>query len=897
MTATPPSPPSSSLASLVTALSEADAAASAALLFSPHSSRGTGATGSTEPAGQATRSLVGSVEGRERESEPSARAEEARDEVGSVVMSSWDRLSAHEPRAADGTGGEASVQEGLVHLPTPEPDERRPAGLAAQLASPIRLSGDDDDRISIKAESDDGAAERALLSSAVNDEDPAPLLGHDGLTDSQEDALLAQPVTRSQSDFSHWLEETLRHARGDGSSTIESDDALSSIIEATRHAHLGWSSGFSADGAGNDRRISSGTGALLDLVEQLPGEDITLSTVPPPDQAAVEDKVVDDTSEEDEPVVKPSPYVCVLGASGFGPDEPSSFFSALSPAASASSRGWQLLSLALAVALAISVRRRDLPVAVNEPQLEPTRSLRYVPLNETTVVSHFATPIPIGSTFSLPFYLLAAALATAGCASIPFILHRRTSSTTAAMCTRRSRTDTPVSPPRSRATSPLLELHGDALLEARALLPRGIEQYAKGQLSEAATTFRNICGLACAPPDKALASEWLGRTLYRLAQRDASRGAYLVEAAEAFERSVRLDQARATPRASLGRVKFRLGDYEGAVISLRAALKRDESLAFAHEYLAKSLAKLVPRSADCALLIEEHLQRAITLDPHSYTALAFLGEFLHLSGGKRTAEARSCLERAVSLRHDYPAAHARLAFIANEELDPARAAAHYAYVVDTRYTGLRDSDALAASEDACEGTAPFLAWTFATAPFSLARRAVLARAVAEHPHDDLVALLLAIESAGPGESAGPAAAALLEREAALARRAARYSPREDFLAHGLWALALVALERTDAARETYERFWSAAGGAAKARADRTVAFLAMAFFEVAGRVEQRGRKGAEKARGEGVGALEETPKRVTRARAVKVEEREPAPLDTPKTRTVRRSPRNLKKEV
>lgn len=222
MTTPPPSPPSSSLASLVTALSEVDAASSAALLFSPHSSRGTGATGSTEPAGQATRSLVGSVEGRERESAPSAKPETARDEVGSVVMSSWDRLSAHEPRAVDRTGCEGSVEKRLVHLPTPEPDERRPAGPAAKLGSPVRLSGENDDTSSIKAESDDGAAEQALLSPAVNDETPAPLPAHDGLTDSQEDALLAQPVTRSQSDFSHWLEETLRHARGDGSSTVRS---------------------------------------------------------------------------------------------------------------------------------------------------------------------------------------------------------------------------------------------------------------------------------------------------------------------------------------------------------------------------------------------------------------------------------------------------------------------------------------------------------------------------------------------------------------------------------------------------------------------------------------------------------------------------------------------------
>lgn len=42
----------------------------------------------------------------------------------------------------------------------------------------------------------------------------------DILNDHQEQLGLDQPITRSQSDFSRWLQETMIHARGDGTSTV-----------------------------------------------------------------------------------------------------------------------------------------------------------------------------------------------------------------------------------------------------------------------------------------------------------------------------------------------------------------------------------------------------------------------------------------------------------------------------------------------------------------------------------------------------------------------------------------------------------------------------------------------------------------------------------------------------
>ncbi|GAA5917382.1 hypothetical protein JCM8208_003893 [Rhodotorula glutinis] len=898
---------SDSISSLVTALSHADdTARQSALLFSPKSTRtnGTGATGSTEPPGEATRSLVGSVEARN--GAPSL-GEVCSVQGGGAALEEVPHSGESDApsRAASGDTDWTQLSElrksleARAHLPTPEPDEPLVVVAASspepEPAASLEPALDLDDLAShVKLESDDGhlpSSSAPALSppsspSAPSSRHATPTNG--ALTDSQEDALLAQSVTRSQSDFSHWLEETMRLARGDGSSTIESDDALSSIIEATRHVQLGWTA------LPQDRSVGSwsdqgGEGAVL------PDEDLTLTTV------RTRETVVEGVEEDVVVVEAEREVVEEIQKSSSAPDV---------ARPSPSARPWQFLSVALAAALAFSLRPQPARPSPHDVALEPTRSLHYVPLNETAQVSHFATPIPIGSSVPLPVLALLATLVVGASASVPLLLHRRAQAATRPECAARSRSPTPSTPVVThrrldRATSPLLELNGDALLRARELLPIGIEHYTSSRLTDAAATFTEIVSLACAPADKGLASEWLGRTLYRLARTGGSNREALERAAAAFERAIRLDGGRATPRASLGRVKFRLGDFAGAVAALRAALKRDETLAFAHEYLAKAVLRVEPRPADAAALAEQHLGRAIALDPLSYTALACLGEYLHLSGGPaRLAEARTLLERAVALRVDYPAAHARLAMIANETLDAPRAAAHYAALVATRHTGVRDPDALRTSERACDGAAPFLGWCFVTRPGSPERRAVLERAASEHPHDELVRVLHAVEVS----SFSPLA--LEEREAVLARRAERSTISDDPATHGLWALALLALggeARTAEAQRVWSAFWeevvAGRGGSSRgAEFDKEVGFLAMAYYEVQrGKEEQavaaaqgpdaprvRARtagKGAVKAQaGKGV-SPRKTPRKVKHEQDVEPVAVEPAALP------LRRSPR------
>lgn len=485
-------------------------------------------------------------------------------------------------------------------------------------------------------------------------------------------------------------------------------------------------------------------------------------------------------------------------------------------------------------------------------------------------------------------------LAAGAMASVPLLRRRRAHVATRPSCTSRSRSATP--PHGERATSPLLELNGAGILEARRLLPIGIEQYSSCRLSEAVATFSSVVPLPCVPEDKATACEWLGRALYRLARADGNDRDKLVKAVAAFDRAIRIDGGRATPRASLGRAKFRLGDFSGATRALRAAIKRDDTLAFAHEYLAKATMRLDPRPADAAALIEQHLVRAVELDPlGAYTALACLGEFLHLCGGPtRLADARDALERAVALRPDLPAAHARLAFIANERLDSRAAATHYAAVIATRYTGLRDPDALSASERACDGSGPFLGWTFVTPRGSPERKAVLARAVPEHPHDDLLVLLHAIEASHPDASP-----LLPEREAILARRAQALSPAEDLAAHGLWALALLALGRDADAQRVHEVFWAEvvaarSRGVRGVEGERKVAFLAMAFYEVKRAKEDEG-LGRAMAKGKGKATARASSSRKA-TRGVRREDGMETPVvvkveEEDKVMPVRRSPR------
>lgn len=228
---TSPTSESESVESLRSALSAADETAkSARLLFSPASAKtnGTGATGSTEAVGAATRSLAESVAERDGPESvlhdvffapASAQAGPAADVTASVHSAapsdmSWDRL---------GSGASSSPRLGppFVQIPTPEPEERLRSRTASQDRS-VALKQEESapdpvDEARVKVESDDEVDQLALSSYNA----PAPIdSAIDRLTDSQEDVLLAQSVTKSQSDFSHWLEETLRLAKGDGTSTV-----------------------------------------------------------------------------------------------------------------------------------------------------------------------------------------------------------------------------------------------------------------------------------------------------------------------------------------------------------------------------------------------------------------------------------------------------------------------------------------------------------------------------------------------------------------------------------------------------------------------------------------------------------------------------------------------------
>ncbi|BGP17614.1 hypothetical protein JCM10213_001265 [Rhodosporidiobolus nylandii] len=885
MTSTPPQRPSLSLShsptsstsiqSLRSALSEAASTdRNARLLFSPDrasaDTHGTGASGSTEGAGAATRSLVLSVdgegEGEEGKSRPRLSDEQALSE------GSWDR--------ALSVVGSPQMGRPFVQLPTPEPEGEADApslGLTfsslpppppqySAAPSPGKAEGAEEDEVRIKQESDSGSELLASAAEAVEHETEA------GLTNSQEDALLDLSVTRSQTQFlNRWVGEQMRlgligaDGGGGGGSVIESDDALSSILLSTR---------FGAAPASPALSLGR-TASFLDEPIRLEDEGLPevegLGEASEEEQSGAEEELVEADRKEEAAKVEEKRVTEPITNDPL-PSIPSSTPSLLR---------WKLLSLTLSLALVYTLIRPPFldpaPIAVEVE--EPTRSLRFIPVNETLIeTSHFATPLPVGSALGVPAYALLLTAVVALAASVPLV--RRSLAASGATSEEDER--------RRRASSPLAELNGSDLLEARRLLPLGIAAYHSRSLTAAIETFSSILALACGPADKALASEWLGRAHYRLARADANRTS-MEKAVAAFERSVRLDGSRAAPRASLGRAKYRLGDFAGAVAALRAAVKRDDTLAFAHEWLAKSLAAAAsPRVTPAqAKQVEAHLLRAMALSPSTNAeAAAFLGEFLHTTpclAGRRTADAKKHLLAAVALRADYPAAHARLAFIANEQLDPVAAAAHYAAVCDTRASGLRD-ECLAMSEEATRGAVPWKGWVFVTPPASKERRSVLERAVREEKEDELLGALLCIEraaapatpparrarSASPSAEDDAASAALGELHATLTRRALRYTPAEDPLAHGLLALVSLALPASavEHAQHAYEAFWAhvSARPALPAEAseeqkrqrraqDREFAFVAMAFYELRRRREERdGNKDVD---------VEETPKKAS----------------------------------
>lgn len=239
-------------------------------------------------------------------------------------------------------------------------------------------------------------------------------------------------------------------------------------------------------------------------------------------------------------------------------------------------------------------------------------------------------------------------------------------------------------------------------------------------------------------------------------------------------------------------------------------------------------------------LIRLHLERAIQLDSDSYSTLSFYGEILHLAGGGRnnTLLAKRHLERSLELRIDQPQVHARLAFIANEFLDPLLAANHFHSVLKYRLTGRKD-DSSPGSLEAIQGVTPYLSLHFILSPSLPSERiAVLRDALKSYPHDELVLLLLSIQTSS--SSSGD----LETHSIRLENRSIRY-PQDSFV-KGLWALSLLAIGKQEEAEKVYQEFWKGVGGQkgegeGEREDKRRVAWLVMGFYEIKGLKQQQQR--------------------------------------------------------
>jgi len=160
---------------------------------------GTGATGSTEEKGQATRSLIASVDARQRASE---RENSLEDTKGSTNEGgSWIELE-----------NEVDGKIELNRKETTEEDERNSnQDVSLQFPEAYRLPRS----ISIKQEEEEDRYDSTFLR-----HEESELFENPRVTNSQEAEGLDRSVTRSQIDFTKWLEDTMRLARGDGSSVV-----------------------------------------------------------------------------------------------------------------------------------------------------------------------------------------------------------------------------------------------------------------------------------------------------------------------------------------------------------------------------------------------------------------------------------------------------------------------------------------------------------------------------------------------------------------------------------------------------------------------------------------------------------------------------------------------------
>lgn len=231
-----------------------DAAHLATQVISPSSSKGTGATGSTEAPGCATASLIGSIATRQATESFSVGGVEKRSSTRGTSSQAFQSVRsssrASSSRISSGYNATHNLVIGGALLESPSD--------GASDASWSQISSTPSPQI---VPNDAAVAEETFKLEEMEEVSTTSFVEqYLSVTDSQEEEGLVKSVTRSQSDFSNWLADTMAHARGDGTSTVrsisrsasqrqgltrfvsqvDSEEAYNAVADATRQARMGF---------------------------------------------------------------------------------------------------------------------------------------------------------------------------------------------------------------------------------------------------------------------------------------------------------------------------------------------------------------------------------------------------------------------------------------------------------------------------------------------------------------------------------------------------------------------------------------------------------------------------------------------------------------------------------
>lgn len=176
-----------------------------------------------------------------------------------------------------------------------------------------------------------------------------------------------------------------------------------------------------------------------------------------------------------------------------------------------------------------------------------------------------------------------------------------------------------------------------------AILGRGLERAANGQIEGAETDFRRAAELAPNDAEPLLALGDLQRDL-----------GFVTEAVATYRTAIDREDADAASWLKLGNALVLLEDYEQSERAFRAALRRVSDLAAAHNGLGASLMHLGRE-----LEAREELERAVAIDPSDPNPLMNLA--LMAESGSDVSRRREAWERVLRVWPESPIAARRLA--------------------------------------------------------------------------------------------------------------------------------------------------------------------------------------------------------------------------------------------